>query len=68
MNKSQCVKCGKEAELRFGWCFDCVFPPGDPEGDRIRADDRTVEQQILDAGGIIVDNEDDLFRLLKFDN
>jgi hypothetical protein len=36
--RGPCVHCGRVRELRAGWCFDCVFPPGtDPIADRIRA-------------------------------
>lgn len=59
-----CSKCGREEELRYGMCFDCVFPPGtDESADKVRADmaanpDETIEERILRAGGTVIDMED----------
>jgi hypothetical protein len=59
-----CSKCGRDEELRYGMCFDCVFPPGtDESADKVRADmaanpNETIEDRIRRAGGTIIDMRD----------
>jgi hypothetical protein len=56
-----CSKCGQEEELRYGMCFDCMFPPGtDETADKTRADmaanpGETLVEWIRRTGGTIID-------------